>query len=66
MSDAAEVRPALRVCPAGPMLVHGASSVTTDDGRVHPIRRPVVALCRCELSGLAPFCDGTHKTLRER
>jgi CDGSH-type Zn-finger protein len=48
------------------MLVRGASSVTTEDGRVHPVGRPVVALCRCGLSALEPYCDGTHKTLRER
>ena len=66
MTDPAQVRPQLRVCPAGPMLVRGASSVTTEDGRVHVVRRPVVALCRCGLSGLAPFCDGRHKTRAER
>jgi CDGSH-type Zn-finger protein len=59
------MRPRIRVCPAGPLLVEGATSVTTDDGRVHAARRPVVALCRCGLSGRAPYCDGTHKTLRD-
>ncbi len=56
-----EIRPALRICPAGPMLVRGAHSVTTDDGATHPVRRPVIALCRCGLSTRTPYCDGTHK-----
>ncbi|MDQ4085784.1 MAG: CDGSH iron-sulfur domain-containing protein [Actinomycetota bacterium] len=58
------VRPQVRVCPGGPLLVRGATSVTTEDGQVHAVRRPVVALCRCGLSRLTPFCDGTHKALR--
>jgi CDGSH-type Zn-finger protein len=54
--------PSIRVCPGGPLLVEGATSVTTDGGREHRVRRPVVALCRCGLTGLAPYCDGTHKS----
>jgi CDGSH-type Zn-finger protein len=56
-----DIRPSLRICPAGPMLVRGAHSVTTDDGAVHPVRRPVIALCRCGMSARSPYCDGTHK-----
>lgn len=63
MSTPSEVRPRIRVCPAGPLLVEGATSVTTEDGREHAVRRPVVALCRCGRSGLAPYCDSTHKTV---
>jgi CDGSH-type Zn-finger protein len=59
-----EIRPALRICPAGPMLVRGAHSVTTDDGTKHPVQRAVIALCRCGLSTRTPFCDGTHKVAR--
>jgi CDGSH-type Zn-finger protein len=55
------MRPRIRVCPGGPLLVEGASSVTTEGGRAYVVRRPVVALCRCGLSGLTPYCDGTHK-----
>lgn len=65
MSDpdgAADAR--VRVCPAGPLLVRGAQSVTTESGGMQVVRRPVVALCRCGKSGLLPFCDGTHKLLR--
>lgn len=61
-----DLRPELRICPGGPMLVRGAATITTEDGRTHEVRRPVVALCRCGLSGRGPYCDGTHKTLRKR
>jgi CDGSH-type Zn-finger protein len=59
-------QPRLRICPGGPMLVRGAASVTTDDGRVHEVRRPVIALCRCGFSGRAPYCDGSHKAVQAR
>ena len=52
-------------CPGGPVLVRGASSWVDDRGQVHPVRRPVVAVCRCLRSSLAPWCDGTHKLLRD-
>jgi CDGSH-type Zn-finger protein len=51
------------VCPGGPLLVRGAGHVTDTDGTVHAVDRPVVALCRCELSAVLPWCDGTHKRL---
>jgi CDGSH-type Zn-finger protein len=59
-------QPQLRICPGGPMLVRGAASVTTEDGRVHEVRRPVIALCRCGFSGRAPYCDGSHKAVPAR
>jgi CDGSH-type Zn-finger protein len=61
-----DAQPRLRICPGGPMLVRGAHSVTTDDGRIHEVRRPVIALCRCGLSGRAPYCDGSHKAVPSR
>lgn len=49
--------------PDGPMLVRGATSVRDEDGRVHAVDRPVVALCRCEKSSRMPWCDATHKLI---
>jgi CDGSH-type Zn-finger protein len=52
--------------PHGPLLLRGATSVQDVEGTVHEVRRPVVALCRCEKSGRLPFCDGTHKVIPRR
>lgn len=49
--------------PHGPALVRGATSVQAEDGTVHAVERPVVALCRCEKSSRLPWCDGTHKVI---
>ncbi|HET8602445.1 MAG TPA: CDGSH iron-sulfur domain-containing protein [Marmoricola sp.] len=61
-------RQAVRVerCPDGPMLVRGAESVVDAEGREHEVTRPVVALCTCDRTQRAPWCDGTHKFLRGR
>ena len=48
-------------CPDGPMLVRGAESVLDADGHEHEVTRPVVALCTCNRTQRAPWCDGTHK-----
>jgi CDGSH-type Zn-finger protein len=48
-------------CPGGPLLVRGATEVTDDNGEVHPVERPVVALCRCRRSQRKPWCDNSHK-----
>jgi CDGSH-type Zn-finger protein len=59
-----EVR--IRSCPDGPVLVRGADAVVDDEGTRHEVTRPVVALCVCGKSSLAPWCDGTHKSVRSR
>ncbi|MCZ4554045.1 CDGSH iron-sulfur domain-containing protein [Rhodococcus maanshanensis] len=51
----------ITVCPNGPLLVRGPAKLLDADGNPVPRHRKVVALCRCGRSGLAPFCDGTHK-----
>lgn len=51
------------VCPGGPLLVRGADSVTDAAGTAHPVDRPVVAVCVCEKTQRAPWCDGTHKVM---
>lgn len=58
----AEVR--VRSCPGGPILVRGADEVVDEAGVPHPVTRPVVAVCVCGRSQRAPWCDGTHKSVR--
>ncbi len=53
--------PDVVVCPAGPVLLRGDHLVQDENGTVHRTTRPVSALCRCGRSGIAPWCDGTHK-----
>jgi CDGSH-type Zn-finger protein len=55
-----------RVCPRGPILLRGATSVLDAEGRAHPVDRPVVAVCACGKTQRAPWCDGTHKVVPER
>jgi CDGSH-type Zn-finger protein len=50
-------------CPGGPLLLRGAEEVVDGDGQVHAVRRPVVAICRCDTSQRLPWCDGTHRSL---
>jgi len=45
------------------MLLRGAAHVVDEDGEQHAVVRPVVAVCRCDKSARAPWCDGTHKLL---
>jgi CDGSH-type Zn-finger protein len=47
--------------PDGPLLVRGDVDLRTADGEPIPRTRRTVALCRCGLSTIKPFCDGTHK-----
>ena len=48
-------------CPNGPLLVRGAFELVDGDGRPVPRHRRTVALCRCGMSAIKPYCDGTHK-----
>jgi CDGSH-type Zn-finger protein len=51
-------------CPNGPLLVRGDAQLTTADGEpIDRHGRNTVALCRCGMSGIKPFCDGSHKTV---
>jgi CDGSH-type Zn-finger protein len=47
--------------PDGPLLVRGDVELHDDEGQPIESRRRTVALCRCGLSTIKPFCDGTHK-----
>ncbi len=53
----------VRSCPRGPLLVRGADAVHDEDGAVHPVTRPVVAVCACGKSQRRPWCDSTHKVI---
>jgi CDGSH-type Zn-finger protein len=57
-----EVR--LTPCPGGPTLVRRADVVVDEQGTVHPVERPVVAVCTCGKSQRKPWCDSTHKAVR--
>ncbi|MEX1079744.1 MAG: CDGSH iron-sulfur domain-containing protein [Homoserinimonas sp.] len=51
----------IEACPNGPLLLRGDFELLdADGGTVDPGRR-TVALCRCGMSSIKPFCDGTHK-----
>ena len=54
-------RPTITAYPDGPLLVRGDVDLVTPEGDPVPRRRRTVALCRCGLSAIKPFCDGTHK-----
>jgi CDGSH-type Zn-finger protein len=47
----------------GPLLVRGAVRILDADGAEVPVRRRVVAICRCGRSSIQPFCDDTHKVV---
>jgi len=47
--------------PDGPLIVRGPVRLTTSRGEPIDPGRRTVALCRCGVSALKPFCDGTHK-----
>ena len=52
-------------CPRGPLLVRGADVVVDEAGVEHPVHRPVVALCACDRTSRKPWCDSTHKSIRD-
>lgn len=56
----------LTACPDGPLLVRGDAEIRLADGSPAPRRRATVALCRCGATGIAPFCDGSHKVVGYR
>ena len=52
------------LCPDGPKLVRGQQVVVDQDGVEHRTTGPISAVCRCGSTARAPWCDGTHKSLR--
>lgn len=53
--------PSITPYPDGPLLLRGDFELQTADGEPIERKRKTVALCRCGLSNIKPFCDGTHK-----
>ncbi len=53
--------PLITPYPDGPLIVRGRVDLRTAEGEPIPQSRRTVALCRCGLSTIKPFCDGTHK-----
>jgi CDGSH-type Zn-finger protein len=51
----------IMTCPDGPLVVRGPVRLVTPSGEPVPRRRATVALCRCGVSTIKPFCDGSHK-----
>jgi CDGSH-type Zn-finger protein len=47
--------------PDGPLIVRGAIALTDAQGEPIERHRRTIALCRCGMSTIKPFCDGTHK-----
>ena len=54
------------MCPGGPLLLRGEHVIKDEEGIEHRTTRPVSAVCRCAKSSMKPWCDGTHKVVRER
>lgn len=48
-------------CTDGPLLVRGDFEIVSASGEPVERNRRTVALCRCGVSAIKPFCDGTHK-----
>lgn len=53
----------ITACPDGPLLVRGDIELEGEDGQPIERRRRTIALCRCGVSAIKPFCDGTHKAV---
>ncbi len=58
---AEETGPTIVACPDGPLLVRGKVRILSATGDPVPRNRATVALCRCGVSTIKPYCDGTHK-----
>ncbi|WP_396335529.1 CDGSH iron-sulfur domain-containing protein [Clavibacter sp. MX14-G9D] len=58
---AATEPPRIIAYPDGPLLVRGEFEIVDPAGRPVPQTRRTVALCRCGVSSIKPYCDGTHR-----
>jgi CDGSH-type Zn-finger protein len=53
--------PRIIAYPDGPLLVRGEFEIVDPQGQPLPRTRKTVALCRCGVSSIKPYCDGTHR-----
>jgi CDGSH-type Zn-finger protein len=61
--DSPSALPVIVACTDGPLLVRGNVDLVSASGEPIPRTRSTVALCRCGVSTIKPFCDGTHKLI---
>ncbi|MCU1586149.1 MAG: hypothetical protein JWM49_2705 [Microbacteriaceae bacterium] len=61
-----EERPMIVACPDGPLLVRGEVDIFSTTGEEIQQNRKTIALCRCGVSTIKPFCDGSHKLVNFR
>lgn len=47
--------------PNGPLIVRGPVTFTDENGDTIAQPRRTAALCRCGVSAIKPWCDGTHR-----
>ncbi|MFY9714715.1 MAG: CDGSH iron-sulfur domain-containing protein [Microbacterium sp.] len=59
--SAGHEEPSITAYPDGPLILRGDLQLQTADGEPIERHRRTLALCRCGLSAIKPFCDGTHK-----
>jgi len=50
-------------CTNGPLLMRGEIDLRSSDGEPIGESRNNLVLCRCGVSAIKPFCDGTHKLI---
>lgn len=61
--DSAVPRATITPYPDGPLLVRGDVELIDEHGRPIERHRRTIALCRCGVSAIKPWCDGTHKAI---
>ncbi|MBM7470631.1 CDGSH iron-sulfur domain-containing protein [Subtercola frigoramans] len=59
-------RASIQAYTDGPLLVRGDVDIVDQSGAPIERTRATVALCRCGVSSIKPFCDGTHKAVNFR
>jgi len=52
--------------PGGPVVIHSAVEIRTDDGTEVTSDRVAVAVCTCRRSRTYPLCDTSHRRTERR